>query len=198
MQQINLYLPEFRPQKDILSINQLLLVLVTAVLIFAGLGWYLDNQTELMKLQIAREERMLEPLRIQKAELDKVVSARPDWEGLDNLLLNAQTNIQNKSLALQTLKTSDIGAGKGFSEFLRQLAKQSERRIWLTDIKMESDILALKGQTVDPKLISIWIDNVVQKSTMARQFSAVSITQNETDQRVFDFELKDGVLLNDE
>ncbi len=198
MQQINLYLEEFRPKKDNLNFRQLLMVTVAFLLVFVALGWHVTSNTSLLKQQVEQERKMLLPLEAQKAELDKMLASRPDDQRLEQTLAALQADLQNKSLALNTLKNSDIDASGGYSALLSQLAQNSNRRIWFTDIQITDDVLILKGQTVDPKLITSWIDNATTHKSLSRRFSGIAIAQNEKDSRVYDFELNNGVLVHHE
>lgn len=198
MQQINLYLEEFRPQKDNLNFRQLLMVTAAFLLVYIALGWHVTSNTTLLKQQVEQERKMLMPLEAQKAELDKMLASRPDDQRLELTLAALQADLQNKSLALNTLKNSDIDASGGYSTLLSQLAQNSNRRIWFTDIQIADDVLILKGQTVDPKLITSWIDNATTHKSLSRRFSGIAIAQNEKDSRVYDFELNNGVLVHHE
>ncbi len=198
MQQINLYLPEFHPKQDILNFNQLLIATAVLFLIYVALGIWDNSKTQLLEQQVKQREQMLAPLEKQKAELEKMMAERPDDGQLDNQMAAVEYDIQNKTIALNTLKNSDIAASKGFSDLLIDLAKGSDRRIWFTHIELKQDVLSLHGQTVDPKLISSWIENSTKQSELARQFSAISITQNDNNNRVYDFELSGGVLVHHE
>lgn len=198
MQQINLYLPQFHPRQDILNFNQLLISVAALALLYVALGLWINSDTQLLEQQIKQREQMLAPLEKQKAELEKMMADRPDAGELDGAMAAVEYDIQNKSIALNTLKNSDIAASKGFSDLLLDLAKNSDRRIWFTHIELKQDVLSLHGQTVDPKLISNWIETSTQQTELARQFSAISITQNDNNSRVYDFELSGGVLVHHE
>jgi Tfp pilus assembly protein PilN len=195
MQQINLYLPEFQPKQDILNFNQLLIAVAAMLLLYVALGLWMQSDTQLLHQQLKQREQMLIPLEKQKAELEQMMAQRPDSGQLDFEMAAVEQDIQNKSIALNTLKHSDIAASKGFSQLLLDLAQHNDRRLWFTQIELKHDVLALHGQTVDPELITRWIENTAQRSQLARQFSAIRITQNDNDRRVYDFELSGGVLI---
>ena len=192
MQQINLYLPEFQPKKEVLNFAQLGLTALASALLFSAYGWYLGSQTDFYTAQLAQEKAMIEPLEVQQAELDKILASRPDESRMDIRIARLELDIANKTLALQTLKNSDISASSGFSHLISDLAKPKNSRIWFTDIMLNQDILSLKGQTLEPQLITEWIEQSSESKTLMRQFSTISIEENENNKRVYDFELAGG------
>ncbi|NVJ62364.1 MAG: hypothetical protein HWE27_18395 [Gammaproteobacteria bacterium] len=192
MQQINLYLPEFKPKKEVLNFSQLGLAALASALLFSAYGWFLGSQTDFYSAQLVQEKAMIEPLERQKAELDKLLAERPDESRVDLRLSRLELDIANKALALQTLKNSDISASSGFSNLIGELAKPKNNRIWFTEIALNQDILSLKGQTLEPELITKWIEQSGESKTLMRQFSTISIEENENNDRVFDFELANG------
>lgn len=198
MQQINLYLPEFHPRKEILSFPQMLMAIGGIVLLFVAYGMWQSSNLSIIEQQIAQEKNMLEPLRVQQKELDKLLANRPDEKRVDSDIESLQNEVDLKSKALEVLKGSDISASKGFSLLLEELARNKNKNIWFTDITVKNDVLLIKGQTLDPKLISEWIESTEKQQALGRQFAAIDIQRNENNSRVFEFELSGGVLTSHE
>ncbi|MEE4246034.1 MAG: hypothetical protein V2I33_11525 [Kangiellaceae bacterium] len=197
MQQVNLYLAEFRPKQEVLSVNQLLMALGAMIMVYIALGWWGESNISLLQQQIDQRKALIAPLQAQKKELEKMVANRPSEDRVESDIRALENDIQNKTLALATLKNSDLSASQGFSQILENLAMAKNRRIWLTGFKVNNGNLVLSGQTVDPKLITYWIEQASQFDTLNRQYSSISIVQNDVDRRVYDFELTGGVLIND-
>ncbi len=195
MQRINLYLPEFRASDKPLSFKQLILASVGFLLLFIAYGWWESTQTQVFREQLLRETQMLEPLKVQQKELQKMVANRPQESRLDGEIAQLELEVKNKTLALNTLRSSDVSASDGFSVLLKDLAKNNNKRLWFTSIELKQDVLKLQGQTLDPKNISDWISKLKNHSSLARNFSAVTINENQNNKRVYDFELTDGVLV---
>ena len=197
MQQINLYLPELQPKKEVLSLPQVGLITAAFLFIFIAFGWSITSDTAALKQQLTSETEMLKPLELQKQELDKMVAGRPDESALAEEIAALEYHIQNKSLALNTLKNSDVAASDGFSQLLEELAQSKNSKLWFTDIGINNEVLLLKGQTLDPKLITAWIENATNGNALSRQFSAIK-EQHSTYKRVYDFELSGGVVVHHE
>lgn len=198
MQKINLYLPELQPKKEVLSLPQVGVITAAFLFIFIAFGWSMTSDTAALKQQLSSETDMLKPLELQKQELDKMVAGRPDENALADEIAALEYDIQNKSLALNTLKNSDVAASDGFSQLLEELAQTKSNKLWFTDIGINNEVLLLKGQTVDPKLITAWIENATNGNALSRQFSAIKIEQHSTYKRVYDFELSGGVIVHHE
>lgn len=185
MQQINLYLPELQPKKEVLSLPQVGLITAAFLFIFIAFGWSITSDTAALKQQLT-------------SETDKMVAGRPDESALAQEIAALEYHIQNKSLALNTLKNSDVAASDGFSQLLEELAQSKNSKLWFTDIGINNEVLLLKGQTLDPKLITAWIENATNGNALSRQFSAIKIEQHSTYKRVYDFELSGGVVVHHE
>lgn len=197
MQQVNLYQSEFHPKKDHLNFHQFSFIVVCVLGIFVALGLWLDAENKIINMQLVQEQQLLDPLRNQSSELAKIATDNPDDAQLDRQIISMQNEIRNKSVALNTLKNSDISAGSGFSDLLTALAQPKSNRIWFNQILLEQDVLVLNGQTMSPSLITDWIESTSRFKELNRQFATVSISRNENDKRVYDFQLSGGVAVND-
>ncbi|WMS85952.1 PilN domain-containing protein [Pleionea litopenaei] len=198
MQQVNLYLDEFKPRKESLTFEQFIIASVSLLLLYSALGWMMASDTQLLKDQVRQERAMLEPMKAQLKEIESLMASRPDQARIDQQISQLEYDIQNKTMALQTFQSSDISASDGFSRLFVDLAKNNQREIWLTHISIEKDTLTLSGQTIKPELISDWITVMAKHATLNREYQSVEIKQNEINQRVYDFQLSGGVIVHHE
>ncbi|MCO7226314.1 PilN domain-containing protein [Pleionea sp. CnH1-48] len=193
MQQVNLYQAEFRPKKVVLGFGQLIMAIAAVVILYVLLGMLLQSNTNKLAQRLAEQEQMLAPLRLQIKELELVVANKPDAGHVDKQIKSIKSEIQKKSSAISTLRTSDLSASGGFSQLLTELAAPKSSSIWFTGIRVNNNILNLQGQTVDPETITTWIESPAFKGSLSRRFSGINIEKNVNNDRVFDFELIDGV-----
>ena len=194
MQQVNLYQLEFKPQKMMLDLQQLILGIIVLMAIFLALGSWLSSKRTALSEQVKQEEHMLTSMQTQVAQLEAIVTSGLKNGNVDKEIKNIEKEIQLKGLALNTLKTSDIASSGGFSLLLKGLAESKSDQLWFTDIELQNDVLKLKGQTMDPKLITYWIEEATKRSYLNRRFASVTITENRERPEIYNFVLAEGVV----
>ncbi|NVJ50394.1 MAG: hypothetical protein HWE13_04145 [Gammaproteobacteria bacterium] len=198
MQQVNLYLEQFKPKVEYLSFEQFLMSAAALLLLYLGLGWMLNADLDTLKSQVNQERKMLEQMKAQLTELESMIANRPSQAGLDSQISRLEYDIQKKQLALNTFQDADVSASGGFSNIIEDLARNDSRDIWLTKIDIQDDTLVLSGQTLKPEMITEWIKTMSRHASLNRQYLAIELEQNQWNERVYDFKLSGGVAVKHE
>ncbi len=198
MQQINLYTSEFHPQRYLLNFRQLLIVTGLTLIIFSVMTWIFIKEEKVVLKQLAEEQQQWELIHSNFEEYEEAFSQKPDIKKFEDSIRKKEKLLQEKMMALNTLRNNDVSASKGFSEVLVSLAKSKSNRIWFTDIELYKNILKLKGQTLELNLITEWVENSLVHAELNRQFEAIAIEENQFNKNVYEFELRKGSLINHE
>lgn len=157
-QQINLYQPIFRRQRQIFSAVTMLQaagIVAIALLTIYGYGLWQVRGLEREALQLEGREKAYST---QLARLDPESStaqrraAEQELERLTATLLTQQRLID-------VLENKPLGSTEGFSEVLAALARQRSRGLWLTDITINrvSNAIELLGESVAPGLLPAYL-----------------------------------------
>ena len=158
MQQINLYVQELRPQRQVLPARHVLLilaaVLVLALLVQAVTFW----QVSQAKAAQQAADRNLAAVqqdyqRLEQALAERVVD--------DRLRITSQQLTQQLegTRALVRALQPDLSLRATLSPVLEALARQHETGLWLSQIQLAPDegLLALRGYLMRPDLLPVYL-----------------------------------------
>ncbi len=143
MQQINLYLPEFQPNREPLrSIHML-----WGMLVFIGLllliSYFSAHGNRLLAEQVEKSRTQLEQLKKQATQLEQ---QRPtnNIVDLDAQLLHLSHELSRRDQVLQVIANKNLGNNTGFSAYLQALGRQS-----LSSVSLEAFSLLAGGSYLE-------------------------------------------------
>lgn len=174
-QQINLYDPALRPQRDAFTAQaSLLWALGAAVLAVAAAAALHMGTHKLAALPTAAASPVGDaasaPALPQSAAATELQRLR-DFE----------THQRRVQVAIQD---GGLGARTGHAEYLRALARQAQPQVWLTgfSIKPETNALEIDGQTLDPSALPAYLRRLNSEERFkGRPFAHLHIRQPVTD-----------------
>jgi Tfp pilus assembly protein PilN len=139
MQHINLYLPEFHPNRDPLRAIQMLWGLVVVILLLMLATFYSHRQHSLLQQQLVQLEASQQAL---LAQLQKLGKQKPALAGpeLDTEIKRLRMELQRREQITAMISSRHLGNEKGFSAQLTAFARAS-----LTDISLETFSLQKGG-----------------------------------------------------
>jgi len=140
MQQINLYLPEFRPNREPLRAIHMAWAGLGLLVLLILFSFYSNHQQELLQQQLAQEQASQQGLQTQLQMLSVKKPAQSSAE-LDLKIAQLQKNLQRHLQILSMISHQDLGNDKGFSAQLNALSQAS-----LSTISVESFSLQLGGK----------------------------------------------------
>lgn len=139
MQQINLYLPEFRPNREPLRTLHMLWACAGLFVLLLLFTVYSSFQNSRLEAQLVQTQNATKSILQQFDALSKNKPAQSSAE-LDVRLEQLQANLQRHLQILAMIQHQDLGNDKGFSAQLNALAKAS-----LSSISLESFSLQRGG-----------------------------------------------------
>ena len=140
MQQVNLYLPEFRPNRAPVRAQQMLWISLGFIALLLVASFYSARTNRALSQQLLQSQQQLDSLKLQ---LDQLIKAQPkvNLAKLDEQILKLNTQYQHR-LQLQNLATTnDLGNSRGFSEQLAAMSRQS-----LDTVSLQAFSLARGGR----------------------------------------------------
>ena len=180
-QQIDLLTPlKVAPRRSGSNAQALLIGIAIALALSGALAAY-----EQMRLRTAIAESQTSSLALREARaaqerLTAAQAVRPD-PAREAELLALATQVKNRQAVIEALQSGVIGAGTGFSEYMRAFSRQRVEGVWLTgfDISEGGRNLALTGRALSGDLIPRYIDGLNHESLLrGRQFASVLINQS--------------------
>lgn len=157
-QQINLYQPIFRRQRQIFSAVTMLqaaAVVAIALMTIYGYGLWQVRGLEREALQLEGREKAYST---QLARLDPESSTAQRREAEQELERLTATLLTQQRL-INVLEEKPLGSTEGFSSVLAALARQRSRGLWLTDITINrvSNAIELLGESIEPGLLPAYL-----------------------------------------
>jgi hypothetical protein len=147
-QQINLFSPVFLTPKVYFSSRAMLEALALLMVGLAVLYGFLLNQTRDLERQRAVSDRLLQAEQARLADSTKRLGPRSASVLLQQEIARLESSLADRGAILRIL--SEESAGQQFSSFLRALASQRQRGVWLTGIEVDRGGagLSLSGRAI--------------------------------------------------
>lgn len=123
-QQINLYLPEFRPNREPLRAVHIAWGGLALLVLLLAFSFYSHHQQEMLSTQLTQEQTALQTMQGQLQILSAKKPAQASAE-LDAKIAQLQKNLQRHLQILSMISHQDLGNDKGFSSQLSALGQAS-------------------------------------------------------------------------
>ena len=168
-QQINLYQPAFRKQREFLSAIAMLQLSIAALLLIAGLYGYSLHQMQQLQSQLATVKNNVTKMKVSVAEFQSTQVPM-----VPSKLLQAEINRTSDELArrkriVDVLSKGSFANTTGFSGHFEALARQHLNGSWLTRISIETGgaFVSLKGITYAPELVPRYLQRLLEEAVFA-------------------------------
>ncbi len=183
-QQINLFNPAFRKQKQYFSAIRMAQVLVVVTVGALGLGAFESYQ--LSQLGKAAGE-ISSRLASTQAQLDKMTGASPRQKSkaLEDQIQQTEAEVASLQQAFDTLQKGDFGNTKGYSEYMRAFSRQIAAGIWLTGFTIQGagTGIELQGRALQADLVPMYIGRLKRESIMqGKSFAHLEMQTPQVDQ----------------
>jgi hypothetical protein len=140
MQQINLYLPEFRPNREPLRAIHMLWAGLTFLVLLIGVSFYSNHQHKLLLQQLDIEQKSQATI---QAQLLSMGAKKPEDSSaeMDAKIERLQKSVQRHQKILAMISNQDLGNQKGFSYQLNAIGQAA-----LPTVSVESFSLQRGGR----------------------------------------------------
>ncbi|RKF21381.1 hypothetical protein DBZ36_01645 [Alginatibacterium sediminis] len=194
---INLYLDEFKPKTQPVSLGQTVLLWVLLLVVLVSMTWLnsletksLDQQTLLVRENLANEQGIQKELQVQvaKRRID------PDLE-LQVEQLSADLALKQE---LSKRLSGNSFANGGFSELMQELADIDEPQLWLNAIDIRGQALQLRGLTLSADIVPRWIGRFSQHPSLGnKSFHSMLIERDQEQTDLLHFQLSSELELDE-
>lgn len=198
LQNVNLYLPEFRKKKHWLDAEKMALIAgaTVALLLVATLGDYwqvlqlrgdLASKQQQHQQVIAATEALLEQYGVQTEDPALLDSIR-----------ELEEDLKSKEALLRFLEGRDPGNASGLSDHLADLARFHVEGLSLTQVTLTNGgrSVALAGQVLKAELVPLYLQNLSKgRSYAGKNFEMLqiddkSVANNGARVSIWDFQVK--------
>jgi len=180
-QQINLYQPIFRKQRQIFSavtmVQALGLVAVALVAVYAYGAWQVSD----LEFEVVQLEGREKALTTQLARIDPSLTANRRMEAEQELRrLNA--TVLDQQRLIEVLRDGPLGNTGGFSPYLAALGRRRTPELWLTDFAINggSGAIELAGRSTRPDLVPEYLQRLGREPVLVgQQFDQFEIERDD-------------------
>lgn len=180
VQNINLYLPEFRKKKSWLDAEKTVLIAGAALvlgLIASGVDYWQLSQ---LRGELAvKEQEYAQASAATSALMTQFGVQTEDPALLDNIR-ELEEDLQSKQALLQFLEGRELGNAEGFSEYLSDLSRYHVQGLSLNHVKLTNGgrAVELAGHVVKAELPAIYLQELARGRAYAgMEFESLEIEE---------------------
>lgn len=181
---INLYLDEFKPRLQLVSLN--FLFVVWGILLISIILFYLQVQIQRNKAE--QQSAIVANVHSQKSALIKQLSIELEQRISDPQLVKQIEQLQADIAVKKTILTEISGREnlkhKRFSALMHDLAAHHAPDLWLTGISVDQHKLLIEGSTVDATSLPRWLNKLRNVDYFVDQEFANAQLFRDTDQQL--------------
>lgn len=161
MQQINLYLPEFRPKVDLLSAERAAILLAVLLVLLIGLQGFRASEMNAAESIAVELEGRQQNLKEQADTLKKAPKPVKD-AGLEREIEQLREAIRNREGVAGIIASRSLGNDTGFSRHLVALGQRKVEGVSLQEFTLQSGgaFLRLSGVSQKPELVPLYVSQL--------------------------------------
>jgi hypothetical protein len=181
MQQINLYLPEFRPNRELLRAIHMAWGVFAFLIFLIAISVYTSYQNTELQLQLAQVQQSQQALQKQLQTITQQKPAEAAVE-LDAQIQKLQNDLQRRQQIWAMISHQDLGNDKGFSAQLNALAKASLNTISLetSSLQRGGTYAELSGKTRSADQIPLYVQKLRSDPSFANVgFGVLNVQRDE-------------------
>lgn len=166
-QNINLFSPAFRKQRQLLTLATVAQCLGLTLVAFFGYHYYLQQQVNGLAAELGSSEALLKS---QRSHVEKIQgragAAKPDVQ-LDADIARYENELKLARESVDALKGGAFGNQRGFAEYLRAFSRQSVNGLWLTGFTIVGGgEVEIRGRVLSPDLVPSYIQRLNQEKVL--------------------------------
>lgn len=192
-QQANLYLPQYHPKP--LEFGFKFAASIAALFFFGFITYGMIQEKELhaARQQLVIENETLSKVQVSLLGINKTLGKDNSSNNLNNLIIRRQKELMASKQLLSQVNNKSPDKAVSYSKILAALSRQKTDSLWLTQINLSPSSINLRGQTTKPKSIPSYINNMAKNQTLSSQFEGLTIERDETDSRLVNFTMSNGM-----
>lgn len=179
-QQINLFNPQFLPQKQVLTARTMAFALLVLAGGIAGLASYGRMQTARLQQEAEAGAVRLQKQQARLASVNTDFAPRAKDREIEREIAEAQAQLASLRSIAHVVERGELGDTAGYAGYFKALARQSTPGLWLTGVSVSAagrDI-GIRGRTTDPALVPNYLTRLTQEPLMqGKSFASLSISQ---------------------
>ncbi|WP_016954597.1 PilN domain-containing protein [Catenovulum agarivorans] len=176
---INLYLEEFQPKPDPLSLPRVMGIWSVLLICLIGLSSWINNKAAVTAAEHKKISQAINQQQMLVTEFESALSERSQDPQLKDTIVNLSREIAQKN-AVRQLVTSRKQHNFKFSPLMADLAQYHESAIWLENIIYQQEQIVLQGGAAKVSVIPQWLAGLSQSQYFAgKTFKDLSLNASQ-------------------
>jgi len=182
-QNINLFNPAFRKQRQVITLLTVTGCLLVEVLMLLGVQTYLTHEVAGLAEELRSAEALLKAERGYADKLQREIAGRKASAQLEAETSRLETELKQARDAMEALKSGGIGTQDGFAEYLRAFSRESTNGLWLTGLTIGGGgDIEIRGRVLSADLMPGYIQRLNREKVLAgRSFARLEMAQPRAD-----------------
>lgn len=196
MQQINLYLPEFQPNREPLRAVHMLwgAVILALLLVVASITSNASNKT--LAAQVEQQRAQLEQM---KRQLDELSRSQPqaNLAQLDEEILTLRADLDRRQRLVSIVSNTNLGNSSGFSNQLRAMSRQALDTVSLEAFSLSrgGSYAEFVGKTIASDQVPLYVQRLrTEESFTNVGFGVLYVAPSEKKPGALDFSLAQPII----
>jgi len=193
MQQVNLYTDVFRPQKVLLSLEQILLIVVCSIVIVIVSTLFLNASLAKSEKRIQAEQVRIDKITSQLTILEKKAKLLRQDDSLMAANQRLSAKLGARRQMIEVLDSVVVKDDEGFSNILLSLARQKTEGLWLTGIQVGASgkNMTIEGTTLNANAVPAYLQNLRKEDGfVGRTFTLFNLDADLDKPNRLDFSLR--------
>lgn len=187
-QQINLFNPIFLRQKKYFSMVTILQMLALVLVGMLSFYAYAAFQAKRLSADVDEVGVRLEAEKARLAKVTAELGPREKNQDLEAQVKNLEKQLKSREDILGVQSGIAAGKGRGFSDYLLALSRQSVNGVWLTSISVGGEgggKMVIDGRALRPDLVPDYIKRLSKENAMRGQnFSTLNMRLSRVEKSV--------------
>ncbi len=167
-QNINLFDPAFRKQRQVMSFATLVKCMGLVALVLFAFQFYLQHQVGSLSGDLRGVQGSLNEERSRAEQLTGKAAARKPDAQLETEIAKLEVELRQAQEAMAALKGGAFGNRQGFADYLRAFSRQSVDGLWLTAFTISGGgELEIRGRVLRPDLVPNYIQRLNREKVFA-------------------------------
>jgi type II secretory pathway pseudopilin PulG len=169
-QQINLYQPIFRKQRQVFSAATMAQALGVITAALLAIYFYASVKVSALEAEVVQLEGRETALMTQLARMDPALGANRRAE-LEAQLTRLNATLEGQQRLIDELRKQPLGDAAGFSAYLAALGRQRTAELWLTAFAINggTGAIELEGRTLRPELVPEYMQRLGREAALSAQ-----------------------------
>lgn len=187
---VNLYLPEFKPPKEILTLTRV--ILITLAVLAVMIAWTVYSRDQLAQQQRKNQELTDRQITLsdEVLQIQQRIAARNSSEELATMLERAKQRYEAKLRLAGVLASMKEGTDARYSALLMAIAQVSSSRMAIESITANGRTVSIKGKTTDAAAVAEFLDSFKRLEALrGLSFESVEVKAPEEGSGLMSFSL---------